>query len=174
MVSTQFSSHAEQAPQPLQLIQRCSCGTRTTSTGSWSILNSFQIISKLTKAHRRDCPLATGSQQAQKHLIEARTLYAGSLLMKALEVSLGLRYGAGGCSLAFSIRLRTIIRDESPAFQLFDWRPWYLKQAYQEIYLDDYLEHMTRALHTLKLLFDKGKASPNGIDVKGRTVLQVS
>jgi hypothetical protein len=152
-------------------MKRCCC-SGVSAAGLWSISRNFQIVTQATKTHRKDCPLSKSSL-IQTHSIGVRTIYAGRFLAKALELSLGLTHGAGGYSLASSIRIRTLLRDDSPAFRLFDCKSRYLMSKNQ-FTVDEILDYMADALLKLKVWFSEGKASPNDIDIQGRTILQVS
>jgi hypothetical protein len=151
----------------------CSCRYGVASAGLWSISRHFQILTWATKVHRKGCPLSKSSQQNQTHTLGVRTIFAGRFLAKALELSLGLTRGAGGYSVASSIRLRTLLRDDSPAFQLFDMKYWDLIK-YGGLAVEDILEYITDTLLKLKVWFSEGKASPNDINIEGKTILQVS
>jgi len=139
-----------------------------------SISENFQILTKSTKAHRKGCPLSGSSEQTQTHAVGVRTIFTGRFLRKALEISLGLTHGAGGCSLSTSIRFRALLRNDSPAFQLFDSCYLFKKLRIQGISEEDFSEYMMEALQKLKVLFSEGKASPNDINIRGQTILQVS
>lgn len=155
-------------------MKTCSCSSVVASAGLWSISRNFQIITRTTKTHLKGCPLSKSSEQKQTHTLAVRTICAGRFLTKALEISSSLTHGAGGYSLASSIGLRTLLREDSPAFQLFDPVPWRLEREIRKIEEDEYLDHMKEALQKLKIWFSEGKASPNDINVNGRTILQVS
>jgi hypothetical protein len=139
-----------------------------------SISENFQILAKSTKAHRKGCPLSKSSEQTQTHAVGVRTIFTSRFLRKALEISLGLTHGAGGCSLSTSIKLRTLLRNDSPAFQLFDSHDLSMKLRIQEIREADFSKYMMEVLQKLKVLFSEGKASPNDINIEGQTILQVS
>lgn len=162
--------------QLLNYVGVCNCLPRESSASAWSIWTNTQLLRKVIRIHRKDCPLAGGSQHIQTHVIGVRFFYIRSLLSKALEMSLALTCGAAGYSLASSIQLRTLLRDDSPAFRLFDWEQWSATKARlepDENSYSDYLDHMTQALRKLRIWFSEGKASPNDIDIDGKTILQV-
>jgi hypothetical protein len=155
-------------------MRKCNCHVRVDSPKICAISKNFQILTKSTKTHRKGCPLFGSPEQAQAQTVGVRTIFTGRFLRKALEISLGLTHGAGGCSLSTSISLRTLLRNNSPAFQLFNSYDLSTKLRIQEISGQDFSEYMMEVLQKLKVLFSEGKASPNDINIRGQTILQVS
>jgi hypothetical protein len=158
----------------LELIKTCTCRFGIASIGLTPVLKNFQIVTRVAKAHRKGCPLSKSSQQNQTQSFGIRTIFAGRFLTKALEISFGLNHGAGGYSLASFLGLRTLLRNDSPAFQLFDYETWYFRRETWKMEAAECMEYITEALQKLKVWFSEGKASPNDININGKTVLQAS
>lgn len=138
------------------------------------VLRNFQIVTRMTKTHRKGCPLSKGSQQNQTHSFGIRTALTSNFFMKALEVSFGLNHGAGGYSLGSYFGLRTLLRNDSPAFQLFDWETCYMEKGSWKTDVAECVKYMEEALQKLTVWFSEGKASPNDINIDGKTILQAS
>lgn len=158
---------------PLCPMRKCSCRARVNSPRTRWISENFQIFTSVTKTHRISCPFSGNYDQIWTQTVGVRTILARPFFAKALEFSIGVTYGAGGCSLATSIRLRTLLRKDSPAFQLFDHdsRSLSITSGTTD---EQSSGCMMRALQTLKDLFSEGKASPYDINSEGKTILQAS
>jgi len=150
----------------------CTCRNVYKSCRSWPVMKVFQVTTRTLTSHRTGCPLFTGVQQSQTHVIMVRAMCA-SFLMKAVEVSVSLTRGAGGSSLAPNLTLKTLLRKDSPAFELFkEEHPCHF--AVRRGLSGAFVAHMEDSLENLKALFREGKASPNDINSDGKTVLHVS
>lgn len=76
--------------------------------------------------------------------------------------------------MSSSLQLRTLLREDSPVFQLFDERIWRSKNNGGEMEAREFLDYMKESLQGLRMMFGQGVASPKDINGRGKTILQVS
>ena len=156
----------------MQLSHRCTCRVRPASLSQWSFTEGFQIFQQVDKSHATHCPLCKVTQQSKT--FGMRYGHASCFLTKAIEVSFTFKRGAGGCSLSPCLRIRGIVRQDSPAFRIFheDNLVSFMRRKGERYNM--YLSRETEtSIGRLRRLFEDGQAAPDDVDVKGRTVLQV-
>lgn len=96
--------------------------------------------------------------------------------MKASQGSITITTGAGGLSISPHISVRGFVREDSPAFRLFDLQMWRneLSKWDDKHKLEVLAKRAEDTLRQLRILFDTGEAAPSDVDIDGRTVMKVS
>lgn len=150
---------------------RCTCKDVYKSGGSWRVTSSFEVTTKSTKSHRRTCPQNNDFLIHHTSVVGMRAVLGG-FLSRVVEVSVSLTRGAGGFSISPNLTLKSMIRDNSPAFDLFPESHGFTF-ASQRGLSGAFAAHTDRCLQQLKEIYSGGEASPYDIDYNGRTVLQV-
>lgn len=148
------------------------CGCQSSLRGSASKSYYLALTRKLhwrmnlalhLLSHRPSCPLL------HTYIISAKG--CGTLLARAVEVSITITRGAGGFSISPVMQCLRVVPHDSPAFKLVDWSSA-LKRGlvkstteFDNILLDNFSK--------IVLLFEAGKASAHDVDPHRESLLHV-
>ncbi|PMD67703.1 uncharacterized protein K444DRAFT_606604 [Hyaloscypha bicolor E] len=141
----------------------CSCYRRSylqARATQWGPLHIFRHT-QTAEAHDKHCPYYVRS--SKKSSFGARITVLNWFLAKAIEISFNHSEGAGGSSMSPTLTLRSLVRNDSPAFTLLN-RNEVRKYWANKNYLRQSLEQILK-------LFQEGEASPYDVDKKGRNLL---
>ena len=167
-----YASSGEMLEHHSKFKKTCVCREFYRPSRSWPSRKYFHMTTKTLTSHYRGCPLFSRVWQSQTSVIVVKAMCT-SFLMKAVEVSVSLTSGAGGFSIAPYLTLKTLCRDDSPAFRLFP-EIHQFAFAHRRGLSSAYVAHMENSLRELTILFCEGKASSNDINSNGETILDVS
>lgn len=150
----------------------CTCASRTRSQQHSSSRSSYSRKTSWTVSmhsantdHHHDCPHSAWVESSWS--LNFRLAYYSRLLARAVQASVSFTKGAGGLSLSPTMRLRSLVPSESPAFALIGERfPW-------EMSANDIETVVNQRVQSLRQIFQDRKASPYDVDVYGNTLLHV-
>ena len=145
----------------------CDCRRRefVQSSTIWSV-GSAALTSETLMQHRSGCPYHARS--GKQHRLSFNLKYTSLILNIIAGVSMSMKYGAGGLSLSPNLTLRGMMREDSPAFRLFDWVEWKDCRT-----LPDAIAKMDQSSLRLRQMFDEGIASPFDLDRRGNSLIWV-
>jgi hypothetical protein len=105
----------------------------------------------------------------------SRTLgatYFGSLLKRAIGITLSMRHGAGGASLSGHLVYFNIVNYETaPAFRLIEKLACSVIRMESSLSVDDFGRLFKECSFRIRYLYQTGKAGPTDLTARGQTVL---
>lgn len=153
----------------------CSCSTITRERGTSYSMGAVRLSksSMASSKHSASCPLYIGTEATTT--IELKMTYYGRLLANTVRATISFTNGAGGVSISPCLRLRAMVSNSSPAFQLLDEKTLDARFGRtQPSQPNELCEYFESALQQLYELFQAKVASPTDINEDGETLITVS
>ena len=153
--------------QITSMVNRCNCKRRefVQSSTSWS-LGPASGSSEVLMHHRSGCPFR--ARRATQHRLSFNLKYTSLMLNIIAGVSMSMKYGPGGLSLSPNLTLRGMMREDSPAFRLFDRAEWDDCHT-----VADAIAKMNQVSLRLQHMYHKRIASPYDLDRNGNSLIWV-
>jgi len=148
---------------------RCTCTTHPKGAKNFPVTRSKFSFWHETSSHSATCPFRYRDRRIQTFGLGLRVCCF--ILSRAIQATLTVTQGAGGCSISSALKYRAIVPDNSPAFKIvysaeLEFTPGVDVQGLQH--------RIENLLQQLKKLFRDGKASPTDICQKKGSLLHVS
>lgn len=152
----------------------CSCSTLvreraiTYSIGAVKLFKTSMESSK----HSASCHLYIGTEATTT--VGLKMTYYGKLLANTIRATISFTNGAGGISISPCLRLRALVSNPSPAFQLLDRKALEARfRDTQSQQTNELCQHFENVLQELYELFHAKVASPTDISEDGNTLITV-
>jgi hypothetical protein len=151
----------------------CSCRRRSRQSSRLGWARGITVFSEHTTMEPTG--RCTSCLLAQKDSIYGiRLSYCSFYLSRALQASVSMKFGAGGCSFRSVFNYRPAVPSDSPAFALlsnFLLKHNRYRKKPMTLNFDTRCEEFLQALAGL---FRSGRASIRDVDPRGRSLLHVS
>lgn len=149
---------------------RCTCTTYLKKAKNFPVSRSKFSFWHQTSSHNATCLSRCHGRRIQTFGLGLRVCCF--ILSRAIQATLTVTQGAGGCSISSALKYRAIVLDNSPAFKTVYSAGLEFNRGVDDV---QGLQHrIENLLQQLKKLFRDGKASPTDICQNEGSLLHVS